>query len=167
MSGRQGRGGGPKPKPTHLKLITGNLRTSRLNTAEPKPKVLIPTPPRELSADARKEWKKVSRQLLVVGVLTGLDRTTLAAYCQAYGRWMQAERALAEMATRDPLMSGLLVKTSNGNPIHNPLVSIANKAMADTVRYATELGMTPSSRSRVRVNFTGMHEDPTDQFFAS
>jgi len=42
-----------------------------------------------------------------------------------------------------------MTKTSNGNAIQNPLVGIANKAMADMVHFAIEFGMTPAARSRV------------------
>jgi P27 family predicted phage terminase small subunit len=158
---------GRKPKPTHLKLVTGNPGKRALNPAEPKPASLIPDPPAELSADALDEWEKISRRLLAAGIVTAIDRAALAAYCQAYGRWVQAERALAEMAKRDLITSGLLIKTTNGHAIQNPLVGTANKAMSDMVRYAAEFGMTPSARSRVRANLHGDEKDPADQFFAS
>jgi P27 family predicted phage terminase small subunit len=87
--------------------------------------------------------------LFKVGLMTDADRAALAAYCQAYGRWAQAERALARMAEKDELNKALMVKTTSGNAINNPLVGIANKSMADMVRYAAEFGMTPSARSRV------------------
>ena len=157
---------GPKPTPTHLKLIAGNPGKRRLNDAEPKPEPLIPDPPPELSADALDEWGRISKRLLAAGMVTAIDRAALAAYCQAYGPWVQAERALAEMAKRDLITSGLLIKTTNGNAIQNPLVGTANKAMSDMVRYAAEFGMTPSARSRVRANFDEK-KDPADDFFAS
>jgi hypothetical protein len=50
------------------------------------------------------------------------------------------------MGKRDMLTGGLMIKTSNGNAIQNPLVGTANKAAADMVRYAAEFGMTPSAR---------------------
>jgi P27 family predicted phage terminase small subunit len=158
---------GTKPKPTHLKLVTGNPGKRALNDAEVKPDPLIPDPPPELSADARVEWEVISKRLLAAGILTAIDRAALAAYCQAYGRWVQAERALAEMAKRDLITTGLLIKTTNGNAIQNPLVGTANKAMSDMVRYAAEFGMTPSSRSGIRINFNQRHEEPSDHFFAS
>jgi P27 family predicted phage terminase small subunit len=53
------------------------------------------------------------------------------------------------MAADDPLWGGLVVTTSNGNVVQNPLVSIANKSMHEMMRFAVELGMTPSSRMRI------------------
>jgi phage terminase small subunit len=92
--------------------------------------------PLELSPEAVAEWDR-----LVAGKdeLSDRDRGMLAAYCQAHGRWKQAERALAAMAQRDPVTSGLMIKNKAGNAIENPLVGIANRAMVDMARYATAL----------------------------
>lgn len=157
---------GRKPKPTHLKLVSGNPGRRPLNDAEPKPKISVPVPPAELSDDARQEWQAVTPRLYAIGMLADIDRAALAAYCQAYGRWAQAERALAVMAARDAVTRGLLIKTTNGNAIQNPLVGTANKAMADMVRYAAEFGMTPSARARLKAENTQNDDDPAAEFFA-
>jgi P27 family predicted phage terminase small subunit len=153
-----------KAKPTNLKLITGNPGRRPLNANEPKPKPEIPTPPSELSDDARIEWEYVAGQLYAVGCLTGIDRAALAAYCQAYGRWILAERALAEMAKQDPVTAGLVVKSAKGMSLQNPLVGTANKAMQDFVRYAAEFGMTPSARSRIQAQAPEV-EDAAAKYF--
>ena len=147
---------GRKPKPTYLKLLNGNPGKRALNEQEPKPEAALPTPPAELCEDAQLGWGRVAPLLHQLGTLCEIDRAALAAYCQAYGRWLKAERAIAVMADRDQLTSGLMIKTTNGNPIQNPLVGIANRAMVDMVRYAAEFGMTPSARSRIA-------KDPFDQ----
>jgi P27 family predicted phage terminase small subunit len=85
---------GRKPKPTHLKLLEGNPGRRSLNRNEPRPQVKVPTCPQHLCPSAKAEWKRLAPQLFVLGVLTALDRTTLAAYCQAYGRWVEAEQKL-------------------------------------------------------------------------
>ena len=143
---------GRKPSPTHLKLVKGNPGKRPINGSEPIPEATLPSPPAELCEDARIEWERVSAELHRIGVLTTIDRAALAAYCQAYGRWIVAERAIRKMAERDPLTGGLMVKTTNGNPVQNPLVGTANKAMSDLVRYAAEFGMTPSARSRIHAD---------------
>lgn len=146
---------GPKPTPTHLKLVRGNPGKRAL----PKKGAEIPvvveeiSPPAFLSDDAKVEWGRMMQALVAMKLVSSLDRAAFAAYCQAYGRWAQAERALAAMRERDPNAAGLLVKTTGDNIIQNPLVGIANKAMADMVRYAAEFGMTPSAR--VRLNGSG------------
>ena len=43
---------GTKPKPTHLKLVTGNPGKRTLNPKEAKAKASIPVAPHHLTADA-------------------------------------------------------------------------------------------------------------------
>ena len=76
-----------------------------------------------------------------MGVLTSIDRAALAAYCQAYGRWVEAEEKLKE--------SPALYKTASGYVQQSPWLTIANKQLELMGRYMTELGMTPAARSRV------------------
>jgi phage terminase small subunit len=87
---------GRKPKPTHLKLLEGNPGRRPLNIGEPRPQAKIPTCPAHLSPSAKAEWKRLAHMLHRLGVITELDRAALAAYCQAYGRWVEAERKLKE-----------------------------------------------------------------------
>ena len=156
---------GRKPKPTNLKVIAGTDRPSRRNDAEPKPNLAIPDVPSHLSDEAKVEWGRVCHEAYALGILTRLDRAGLAAYCQAYGRWVQAERALAAMAERDPVTRGLMIKTTNGNAIQNPLVGTANKAMQDMVRYAAEFGFTPAARARVKADAIAQDDDPAAAYF--
>jgi P27 family predicted phage terminase small subunit len=111
----------------------------------------MPEPPAHLNDDACAEWTRVAHDLYALRMLETVDRAALGAYCVAYAHWVQAERAIAEMAKQDLLTGALMIKTSNGNAIQNPLVGTAHKAASDMVRYAAEFGMTPSSRSRIDV----------------
>lgn len=52
------------------------------------------------------EWKRIAEALNRIGLLTQVDRAALAAYCQAYGRWMEAERKLTETPTILKMPSG-------------------------------------------------------------
>ena len=150
---------GAKPTPTNIKLLTGNPGGRPLPKGEPKPRSRKPQVPAHLNEDAAIEWARVENELDALGLLSGLDRAALSAYCQAWGRWVQAERALAKMTNN---ADGLIINTKSGNMIQNPLVGVANKAMADMMRYATEFGMTPSSRSRISAS--DEDEDPASEF---
>jgi len=151
--------------PTRLALVRG-----RPAHKLPKPDKEIrapieePTPPAHLSDEAKVEWGRVVSVLVQLKLMTRIDRASLAAYCQAYGRWVQAERALAAMAEKDLLTRALMIKTTGGNAIQNPLVGIANKAMADMVRYAAEFGMTPSARTRLQSGSAATNENPFEAF---
>jgi P27 family predicted phage terminase small subunit len=156
---------GQKPKPTHLKLVLGNPGKRRLSKNEPKPDLQIPPVPDDLCEDALLEWGRVSVELFKLGLLAGVDRAALAAYCAAWGRWVKAERALRE---QDHLPYGGLVHiTDKGNYIQNPLIGISNKAANDIVRFAEQFGMTPSSRARVNGSGDQKESDPAGKYFTS
>src|SRR5262245_3685380 len=112
---------GRRPKPTHLKLLTGNPGRRPLNKGEAKPPPGIPSCPGHLNPVAKREWRRVSRLLAECGLFTEIDRAALAAYCQCYARWVEAERAIGEVGT--------LVKAPSGYPIPHPYFGIANRAM--------------------------------------
>ena len=110
---------------------------------EPMPAGSLPTCPAHLSPTAKAEWKRLARSLNGVGLLTQADRAALAAYCQAYGRWVEAERQLAETPT--------LLRTPSGYVQQSPWLTVANKQLELMARFMAELGLTPSSRSRLGV----------------
>jgi P27 family predicted phage terminase small subunit len=143
---------GPRPTPTHLKLLRGNPGHQKLNTDEPQPPrpPQVPEPPGFLVGYGADEWHRVGPELYALGLLTALDVMPLAAYCQAYHHWRTAEEALARMAEKDPVTGALLIKSTLGDPRANPLIRVANNAAADMIRFAGEFGMTPSARARVR-----------------
>lgn len=136
---------GRRPKPTALKVLEGNAGKRKLNSDEPKP-AGIPTCPSHLSKEARKEWKRISKELVTCGLLTSVDRAALAAYCSAYARWVDAESKVQQ--------HGLVVKSPSGFPIQNPYVGIANTALDHMRKFLIEFGMTPASRSRLQITVT-------------
>ena len=100
---------GRKPIPTHLKVLRGNpghqaLRPEREPDYEAAAD--IPEPPAFLMPVAKDEWRRIATGLYHLGLLTLVDENPLAAYCQAYARWVTAEASLAKMAERDLLTSG-------------------------------------------------------------
>jgi P27 family predicted phage terminase small subunit len=136
---------GRRPKPTALKVIEGNAGKRAMNHDEPKP-TGIPTCPSHLSKEARKEWNRISRELMTCGLLTSVDRAALAAYCAAYARWTEGEDKVQQ--------HGLVVKSPSGFPIQNPYVGIANTALDQMRKFLIEFGMTPASRSRLQITVT-------------
>lgn len=133
---------GRKPKPTELKRLAGNPGKRPLNPSEPQLKPALPQVPRHLDVEARREWRRVVRELHQAGLLTRVDRAALAAYCQAYSRWTHASREL----DGEPLT----LVTASGYRYPNPLLGIQNNALETMRKFMTEFGMTPSSRSRVK-----------------
>ena len=156
----------PKREPTALKLLKNNPGKRPLPKNEPKPKVKIPTAPGHLPGPAKTEWKRVSKELYNLGLLSGVDRAALAAYCQCYARWRRAETELNKLEKSSKSIHGALVSvTSNGNLIQNPLVGIANTAMKDMIKYAAEFGMTPSARTRIEASPLVDDEEEQSDFY--
>lgn len=140
---------GRKAHPTALRLIKGNPSHRPVNAAEPKPPPAMPTAPEFLAAEARAEWDRIVGDLYAIGVLTLIDRAALAAYCTAYGRWVEAETALGRARVAAEKEGKGESALTNGWRV-SPLVHAANTAMRDLMRIAAEFGMTPSARSRVK-----------------
>ena len=160
---------GPKPKPTALKVMTGQDRADRKPKNEPVPVMVMknmPDAPEHLDDYALAEWHHICGALFRCGILTEIDGRGLAMYCQAYGRWRKAEEAIQEIAKEDKLNGGLMIMTTNGNWVQNPMVGTANTAMRDAMKYAAEYGLTPSSRVRLGIEADKAQDrDPAAQYF--
>jgi len=131
----------PPKKPTALHLIEGTGRKDRMNPSEPKPKVEIPEAPKHLSKEARAEWDRITPLLEKQGLVTHLDRAALAMYCTAWGDHVKAQNMIRK--------HGTVEKTSNGNLIQSPYVSMSNHAMEIARKLLATFGMTPADRSKV------------------
>lgn len=142
---------GPKPIPTHLKVLRGNVGKRPINKNEPQPEQFaeVPDPPEFLSGYEVDEWKHTAPELHRLKLLTTIDVPAFAAFCSAFGQWRMAAESLHRMQSGDPVMNGMIIKAKNGDAMTNPLVSIVRKHAGDVVRYAAEFGMTPAARARI------------------
>jgi P27 family predicted phage terminase small subunit len=140
---------GPAPIPIPLQVLRGNpgKKSVRIQL-EPERLPEVPNPPAFLQGHAKDEWHRVAPSLHTLGLLSTLDIMPLAAYCQSYEHWRQAEERLGELAAQDE-SRGLLVKVREGHARRNPLVQIAASAAADMLRFASEFGMSPAARTRI------------------
>ena len=134
---------GRRPLPTVLKILRGTANVTRLPKEEPTPKIRIPRPPPHVQGEALAEWKRISKKLHKLKLLTAIDGTALAAYCIEYERWADANDKLRA--------HGTIGKTKNGQFIQSPYLCVANRASCEMRKWLIEFGMTPSSRSRVDV----------------
>jgi len=134
---------GRKPKPTAQKVLEGNPGKRPLNPHEPDFPPPADTIPLELEGDAHalKEWARLSPLLESARVTTEADRGSLVALCQQWSQYLEATQRIRT--------SGMVVRTPNDYPMPNPYIAIANRALTHCVKLWVELGLTPSSRSRV------------------
>lgn len=140
---------GRAPKPANLRLVTGNPGKRSIEKDSVTPLNQIPDFPTHLSVEAKAEWMRIAPLLLQYRLVTDIDTAALALYCQAYGRWQQAESAIAKIRAKGGDDDGLLVKSPSGYPIQNPYLAIVNRAMEDCHKYLQQFGMSPSARTRV------------------
>lgn len=164
---------GRKPKPTHLKLVTGNAGKRKINEREPKPPTSVPPVPAHLSDEAKVEWGRVSALLEQMNLISHIDRAALAAYCQAYADWAYAESEIrkyghivkspTKTVTRKARDGSEITETSGGYPMQSPFVVIRNKSLELMHKYMVEFGMTPSSRTRIVGDGTQKPAQPSSQ----
>lgn len=134
---------GRRPKPTRLKVLTGNPGKRPLNPNEPRPEPVMPECPPELGPAAQREWTRLVGELSSLNMITSLDRAALATYCGAYALWAESTEAIQKF--------GAMVKSPTGYPMQSPYISIANRQAEIMMRIASEFGFTPASRSRISV----------------
>ena len=114
---------GTKPTPTHLRLLQGNPHRRPVNPIEPQPEQIpLPDPPEHFEGHARLEWERAGKVLRNQGMFTKADLKVFESYCVAYGHWRDAEEALARARAEDPVNYGLVIETSSGRTVENPLV---------------------------------------------
>jgi len=149
---------GRKPKPTYLKVLSGNAGKRPLNRDEPNPVPDVPECPEILSANAKEEWARIAPRLAALGLLTQIDRGALAGYCFHWGVW--------EVAMEHVKEEGPVVYAKTGFPLVNPWLAVANKSMAEMRAFLAEFGMSPSSRTRVRTTRRQSGRSDDERFFS-
>ena len=112
---------------------------------EPKPAASerVPYAPRHLNEKAAAHWRREAKKLHAVGLLTDVDLLLFEMMCVSL--------ATGDEAMESVVKHGLLIKTTNGNVIQNPMMGIANRAYDRAMKIALEFGMTPSSRTKFDV----------------
>lgn len=151
---------GRKPKPTAIRKLEGNPGKREINDREPVPPEGIPDCPEHLNEEARAEWFRTAAVLKEMGLLSKADRAALAAYCVAYSRWVEAEELVKRY--------GVIVKSpEKGFPMKSPYLTVADQSIETMRKFMVEFGLTPSSRSRIKVPRDSGAADEFDQFLGA
>lgn len=154
---------GRKPKPTATRRLEGNPGKRPLNAAEPQhdlPTEAFDEPPAALTTDraAAAEWRRLAPMLRRSRTVGEADRSALIALCLEWARYLKASTAINK--------KGLVLYTKTHYPIPNPYLPIATRALANCTKLWPELGLTPSSRSRVVATPAPAETDPFAEFDA-
>ena len=155
---------GPPPVPTNLRLLHGNPGHRPLPQGEPKPRAdKAPSCPRDLTADAKKVWRKLVPELRALGLLTVLDGELLSVYCQTYADWLHYRKQIVQYGDMQ------IIRNDDGTPKYmqqSPYVGMANRAVAILKSYAAEFGFSPASRTRISVMPPEVEKDPFEVWIA-
>jgi P27 family predicted phage terminase small subunit len=108
--------------------------------------VEIPACPNHLKDEAAKEWRRISRELEKVKLITKLDRGALAAYCVNWARWVYSERKLAELGDL-----GLVESTPSGYRQMGVWLQVSHRAQDQMHKFMREFGLTPSARASLNI----------------
>jgi len=137
---------GPRKKPTALALIQGNPGKRKLSDAEPGPPPLdrLPSAPGHLPPIAIDKWDEMGPVLLGMGCLTRSDLDVFETYCGIYATLREMEAASdVDWKGKDDspaALNAVLGAQRRAEVLRNQLI-----------RFAGELGMTPASRTKIRV----------------
>ena len=157
---------GPKPLPSNVHVLHGNpskKATSSLLMDSLQPEISLPGCPSHLLPEAKKEYKRITPELIRYGLLSKIDRAALCLYLQTWAELVYAESMIqrqmkladkkrAEAEARGEEYEGgdgMVDITKNGNVIYSPYWVIANRARSNVARFLESFGMSPASRTRV------------------
>jgi P27 family predicted phage terminase small subunit len=108
-----------------------------------------PRMPQHLTAEARKEWRRVLPLLEERKSVTEADAGALALYCEQFARWVAAKKSVDEKGITVTVnvldRNGEQMQTTKVNPALRVLQEV-EKALRQSLR---ELGLTPATRERV------------------
>lgn len=144
---------GPPPKPTALKILHGETRPSRINSAEPQPGQSLVEPPEDITEEALVIWNELADDLIRTGVLKPWDSRAYADYCEAVVSSREAQHHLDEegevidmpIHNRDGAVTAY-------KPVISPWWKVRNDASARMRDGQSRFGLTPADRSRLQVN---------------
>lgn len=147
---------GRPPKPTALKVVTGNAGKRPLGKQEPDPVYLDDlTAPAWLDPKARQVWDEVAPHLSAAKLLTHVDVQMLAMGCIAIAQYRQATKQAG-----DDLVKAKIEEDSDGNETEtghhlNPWLLVQSMSFKQAMVVFQQFGMSPAARTRIAIQPQG------------
>ncbi len=151
---------GRKPTPTVLRQLRGNPSKRAINHREPQPPPGLPACPRWLDAEGKKVWHEIVPQLKAMRLLARIDKGVIARYCDAWSQWKRNREFLRTNGDCYP------IKDDSGRVTYlQPFPQLAqlNRLVQQMTNFESAFGLSPSSRSTIRVNEGGGELDAFEQ----
>ena len=155
---------GPPPKPTRLKVLTGNPGRKPLPSNEPQPEPGLPRCPARFKGDSRKLWNQFARQLSACGIATKLDATALELLVDQHEAYTAAS---VQVLKTGPVW---LERGESMIPkfTYSPYWVQQQRAFKAMLTMLREFGMTPAGRASVKsaAPLVERKDDPSARYFA-
>lgn len=123
----------------------------------------LKTPPKWLINDtAKKEWRRIVKELNKISIVGNLDYANLGGYCNAYANYIKATDILKEQTyyiNRETRNSVIVVK--------NPMVDIQTNYANEMRKFASLCGLTIDSRLKAAVTKTEKTEEMIQERFGN
>lgn len=126
----------------------------------------LPEPPEWMRENAAERFREVCGQLDSLGALAETDLGLVQRYACVYGRWLDAERALAE--SPDTIHFARLTNRA-GQPASSvavPALAQLNKCADQLAKMESALGLTPTERTRLPATRDPGPPDPMEELLA-
>jgi P27 family predicted phage terminase small subunit len=135
-------------KPTIIKELQGTLKKSR----EKKPSIeygaihQVPDPPDSFDEVAKNVWDTICKEMINLQILQNLDIFLLQILCNEMSVYWKCYSQ----------MSGeYIIPTGTGSYKTNPLFTAASQSLNNAMKIASQFGLSPAARQRIRLDVTG------------
>lgn len=139
---------GPKRKPKEILKLSGTWRGKQRGD-EPKAESATKLKcPAWLKPKGKTAWRKVVKQMAIMGILTMADENLIARYAQTWANWRDADAFIADKGVGYPIY-----KDGKVVSVHKyPHTAYANQLLSELTRMESLMGMSPSARASLAVD---------------
>ncbi len=142
---------GPSKTPKAVLQLHGSWRADARGDEPQAQKVTALRCPGWLSAEGKRAWKQVTKQMNVMGILTLADVNVVSRYCDVWARWRKAHAFVMEKGEGYPLMhEGKVVGIRR-----YPQTVVASQLLSELVKLEDRLGLSPASRASLAIENKG------------
>lgn len=139
---------GRKPMPSEWKVITGSPNRSKRQAESfveaPKDE---PQMPEDVSEAAQWKWLETTDLMRQMGTLSVAYSDLLRLYCETWDTYTEARKKVRQLGAAFVFIDP---ETKKPSQKPNPWERVMRQAQQNLVRMQTELGLTPSAKSRLQ-----------------
>jgi P27 family predicted phage terminase small subunit len=146
----------------NITVINGKNRKEEENSVVVGKDQLEKPPTWLIDNEAKKEWKRLVKELDKIDIIGNLDKNNLAGYCNAFANYQKATKELknAPFCVEKETRSGTVI-------VRNPLIDIQKLYAEEMRKFASLCGLTIDSRLKAAVTKTEKKEDTIKQKFGN